>query len=83
MAGEVVREARIQIAKARADLAFALAQHDVAGGRPARAIPYLLDALSQSQDRQDVARVLVVAYLQTGQTALATQMRREYGIEES
>jgi hypothetical protein len=82
MAGDVVRQARLQIAKARADLAFVLAQHDVAAGRPARAIPYLLDALSDSQDRQDLARVLVVAYLQTGQTALAIQMRREYGIEE-
>jgi hypothetical protein len=82
MAGEVVRQARLQIAKARADLAFVLAQHDLAAGHPARAIPYLRDALSECQDRQDLARVLVVAYLQTGQTALATQMRREYGIEE-
>jgi hypothetical protein len=30
-----------------------------------------------------LARVLVVAYLQTGQTAAATQLRREYEIEES
>ncbi|MHB8589381.1 MAG: AfsR/SARP family transcriptional regulator [Candidatus Dormibacteraceae bacterium] len=82
MAGEVVRQARLQIAKARADLALVLAQHDVAAGHPARAIPYLRDALSDCQDRQDLARVLVVAYLHTGQTALATQMRREYGIEE-
>ncbi|MHB8614116.1 MAG: AfsR/SARP family transcriptional regulator [Candidatus Dormibacteraceae bacterium] len=82
MAGEVVSQARLQIAKARADLAFALAQHNLAAGHPARAIPYLRDALSDCQDRQDLARVLVVAYLQTGQTTLATQMRREYGIEE-
>lgn len=82
-AGQVVAEARARVAKARADLAFALAQHDVAAGRPVRAIPYLKDALSESQDRQDLARVLVVAYLQTGQTAIASQIRHEYGIEES
>jgi predicted Zn-dependent protease len=82
-AGQVVEEARAQVAGARADLALSLAQHDVAVGRPSRAIPYLKDALSRCPERQDLARVLVAAYLQTGQTAAATQLRREYEIEES
>lgn len=82
-AGQVVEEARAQVAGARADLALSLAQHDLAVGRPAGAIPYLKDALSRCPERQDLARVLVAAYLQTGQTATATQLRREYEIEES
>jgi hypothetical protein len=82
-AGQVVEEARSQVAAARADLAICLAKHDHAIGRPALAIPYLQDALSGSPQRQDLARVLVAAFLQTGQIAAATKARRDYEIEES
>ena len=82
-ASQIVEEARAQVSGARADLAHALGQYDIAAGRPGRAIPYLIDVLSACPHRQDLARALVAAYLQTGQPAAATQVRREYDLEEN
>jgi hypothetical protein len=82
-AAQVVEEARSAVAGARADLALALAQHDLALGRPGRSISYLTEALSACPQRQDLARALVAAYLQTGQPLSATNVRREHGLEEN
>jgi DNA-binding SARP family transcriptional activator len=83
-ASEIIRPARLSIAGARADLALAIAQHELAIGRAERAIPPLVTALETCPQRQDLARSLVGAYLQTGQIARARDARREYDlIEES
>jgi hypothetical protein len=75
-----VEEARSRIAGWRADLTAALARHLDAAGRPQASIVYLQSALAQSQDREDLARLLVAAYMQTGQTARAEEIRLEYGL---
>jgi hypothetical protein len=83
-AAGLVQSARLSIADARAVLVRALADHHIAAGRAEAAIPYLTTALEGSTDHQDLARLLVAAYLQTGQMSRARDARREYGlIEES
>jgi len=83
-AAEVVEHARVVIAGARADLALAVARYDIAAGHAQRAIVYMTQALKQAPQRQDLARALVAAYIQTGQVKLARDARREFDlIEES
>ena len=77
-AGQVVDEARSLITGWRADVTAALARHLEAAGRPRSSIVYLQSALSQCPQREDLARLLVAAYLQTGQTARAEEIRLEY-----
>ena len=81
-AAEVVEHARKLIAGARADLALAVARYDIAAGHAHRAIVYMTQALKQAPDRQDVARALVAAYIQTGQVKLARDARREFDLIE-
>jgi predicted Zn-dependent protease len=76
----LVESARAEIASWRSDLVHALAEYHQAAGRPQASIAYLESALTQSPHRQDLARLLVAAYLQTGQTARADQARREYDL---
>ncbi|HEX2682008.1 MAG TPA: tetratricopeptide repeat protein, partial [Candidatus Dormibacteraeota bacterium] len=59
-------------------LSAALARYLEAIGRPQGSIAYLRSALSQSPDREDLARLLLTAYMQTGQTARAEELRLEY-----
>jgi DNA-binding SARP family transcriptional activator len=75
---QVVEDARLQIAGWRADLTAALARHLEAAGRAQSSITYLQSALAQAPDREDVARLLVAAYMQTGQIARAEAVRLEY-----
>ena len=42
----------------------------------------MTQALKQAPDRQDVARALVAAYIQTGQVKLARDARREFDLIE-
>jgi hypothetical protein len=81
-AGEVVAEARAAIANLRAELASALAEYHDAAGHPEVAIPVLRSVLDASPQRQDVARLLVIAYLKTGQTALASEVRRNFDLKQ-
>jgi hypothetical protein len=81
-ASQVVEEARVVIAGCQADLTHALAVYNEAIGRPRATIVYLQAALAQSPERQDLARLLVAAYLQTGQTGPADQARREYDLTQ-
>lgn len=81
-AGDTVRSARLVLANVRADLTRAYAEHEVASGHGDRCISFLTAALERCPDRQDLARVLVAAYLQTGQTRLATKVRRDYDLFE-
>jgi DNA-binding SARP family transcriptional activator len=77
-AHQVVEEARSQIGEWQADLVAALARHLEAAGRTRPSIAYLQSALAQSPQREDLARLLVAAYMQTGQTARAEETRLEY-----
>jgi hypothetical protein len=81
-AAEVVEQARMMIAGARADLALAVGRYDIAAGHAQRAIVYMTQALKLSPQRQDLARALVAAYLQTGQVKLARDARREFDLIE-
>jgi Bacterial transcriptional activator domain len=79
---QVVEEARAAIAGWRSDLVRVLADYHEAAGRPQASIAYLQAALAECPQRQDLARLLVAAYLQTGQTARADQARREYDLTQ-
>jgi hypothetical protein len=81
-AGEVVAEARAAIANLRAELASALAEYHDAAGHPEAAIPALRAVLDALPQRQDLARLLVVAYLKTGQAALASEVRRNFDLKQ-
>jgi hypothetical protein len=81
-AGEVVTQARETIATWRGDLASSLAEYHDAAGHPEAAIPLLRPALDDLPHRQDLARLLVVAYLKTGQAALASEVRRNFDLKQ-
>ncbi len=80
-AGQVVADARLRLAEHRADLARALADYQDAIGHPEQSIPHLEDALDALQGRKDLAKRLAVAYLQTGQTKRASEVRRQFAEE--
>lgn len=81
-AGQIVSNARLAIAAQRAELIRVLAEYDDALGRPEAAIPYLQSALDASSDRQDLARLLVTAYLKTGQNSRASEVRRQFDLNK-
>jgi len=77
-AAGVVEEARLKVNGWRADLVVALARHFDAADRAQSSLAYLQSALTQSPEREDVARLLVATYMQTGQIARADELRRAY-----
>jgi DNA-binding SARP family transcriptional activator len=79
---QIVEEARGLIAGWRADLVLAVAAYNEAAGHPQASIAHLKSALAQCPQRQDLARLLVAAYLQTGQTARASEARLEYDLTQ-
>ena len=81
-AGAVVAAARELIANQRADLTHALTDYLDATGQVKEAIPHLKVALEFLPERQDLARLLVAAYLQTGQTARANELRSAYNLNQ-
>jgi DNA-binding SARP family transcriptional activator len=81
-AGDLVAQARELIANQRAELVRALAEYQEAIGHPEAAIAHLQATLEALPGRQDIARLLVVAYLRTGQTARASEVRRQYPITQ-
>jgi len=56
--------------------------HPSGNSEPSPADKTLTQALKQAPDRQDVARALVAAYIQTGQVKLARDARREFDLIE-
>ncbi len=78
-AGDTVRDARLQVAGWRAAVACAVADHRLARRQPELALQVLEPRLADAPQREDVGRRLISAYLQTGQTARAEQLRRELG----
>lgn len=82
-AGQLVEQVRVQLAASRAEIALALGEYFEALDKSDRAIPYLVEARRDCPDRQDVAKALVVAYLRTGQSVAATQVRHDADLKES
>jgi DNA-binding SARP family transcriptional activator len=81
-AGDLVAQARELISNQRAELVCALAEYQEAIGHPEAAIAHLQATHEALPGRQDIARLLVVAYLRTGQTARASEVRRQYPLTQ-
>ena len=79
--GDLVQELRRRTQSAQTDLCAALAANYLARLEPARAIPLLEQALESQPEREDLARLLRAAYLETGQLAKASTVQRSYALE--
>ena len=80
-AKEYVRSLREVAETARVDLMGALAANHLARQEPRRAIHLLEQALEHRPDREDLARKLRAAYLETGQVARAAELQRDHALE--
>lgn len=80
-AGDLVRQLRQRAETARIDLMGALAANHIARQEPGRAIPLLEQALERQPDREDLARKLRAAYLETGQMARAAELQRDHALD--
>lgn len=80
-AGDLVRQLRQRAETARIDLMGALAANHIARQEPGRAIPLLEQALERQPDREDLARKLRAAYLETGQLTRAADLQRDHALD--
>jgi DNA-binding SARP family transcriptional activator len=80
-AAEYVRVLRQAAETARVDLMGALAADHLARQEPRKAIPLLEQALERQSDREDLARKLRAAYLETGQMARAAELQRDHALD--
>jgi hypothetical protein len=80
-AGDLVRDLRQRAEAARVNLLGALAADYLARREPARAIQFLEQALERQPEREDLARKLREAYVETGQTGRAAEIQRTYALE--
>jgi DNA-binding SARP family transcriptional activator len=80
-AAEYVRALRGIAETARVELLGALAANHLARQEPSKAIPLLEQALERQPEREDLARKLRAAYLETGQHARATDLQRDHALD--
>jgi len=80
-AGDLVRQLRQRAETARIDLMGTLAANLIARQEPSRAIPLLEQALERQPDREDLARKLRAAYLETGQHARAAELQKDHALD--
>ena len=80
-AAEYVRALRQLAETATVDLMGALAANHMARQDPRKAIPLLEQALERQSDREDLARKLRAAYLETGQLARAAELQRDHALD--
>ncbi len=80
-AGDLVRQLRQRAETARIDLMGALAANHIARQEPGRAIPLLEQALERQPDREDLARRLRAAYLETGQHLRAIEIQKDHALD--
>ena len=80
-AGELVRDLRHKAEDARVSLLSALALNRLARREAGRAIPLLEQALERRPDREDLARSLRAAYLESGQPNRAAAIQRDYALD--
>ncbi len=81
-AGSLIDAIRQDALKWRGDLADALAEHYLAAGEAGRAADLLAPLLVLDPGREDIARHLLVAYIKTGQSARASELRRTYNLKQ-
>ena len=75
-AGDLVDEVRREVLRLRGDLALALAKRATAAADFSAVVRHLEPAALQDPDREDLAERLITAYVRTGQTPKANQLRR-------
>ena len=80
-AHEYVRAMRELAETARVDLMGALAANHMARQEPRKAISLLERALEHQPDREDLARKLRAAYLETGQHTRAADLQRDHALD--
>jgi len=80
-AGEYVRALRELAQTARVELMGALATNHIARQDPRKAIPLLEQALERQPEREDLARKLRAAYLETGQHARAAEIQKAHALD--
>jgi len=80
-AHEYVRSLRELAETARIDLMGALASNHMAPQEPQKAIPLLEQALERQPDREDLARKLLAAYLESGQPARAAELQKDHALD--
>lgn len=80
-AGVFVRALRVRAESARITLMGALAANHLARQQPGQAIPLLEQALERQPDRDDLARKLRMAYLQTDQLTRAAELQKTYDLD--
>ena len=80
-AREYVRALREVAETARVDLMGALAANHLARQEPRKAIQLLEGALEHQPEREDLARKLRAAYLETGQHARAAELQRSHALD--
>ena len=80
-AAEYVRTLREIAETARVDLMCALATNHMARQEPGKAIPLLEQALERQPDREDLARKLRAAYLETGQHTRAMELQKDHALD--
>ena len=78
---EYVRSLRELAETARIDLMSALASNQMARQQPRKAIPLLEQALERQPDREDLARKLLAAYLESGQPARAAELQKDHALD--
>ncbi len=81
-AGQLVAQVRVLVAGWRADLARALAEYHDANGHPEASIQHLEGVLQAQPARQDLARLLMAAYMQSGQTRRAAEVRQTFDLNQ-
>lgn len=80
-AAEYVRTLRQVADTARVDIMGALAANHVARQEPRKAIPLLEKALERQPQREDLARKLRAAYLETGQHLRAIEIQKDHSLD--
>jgi DNA-binding SARP family transcriptional activator len=80
-AAEYVRTLRQVADTARVDIMGALAANHLARQEPRRAIPLLEQALERQPQREDLARKLRAAYLETGQHLRAVEIQKDHALD--
>ena len=76
IAGQIVAEVRTQLHKLQGDAAVAVANVLLDRGRAADAVALLDPVMARSEDRDDVAKVLINALRESGQHTRAAEIRR-------
>lgn len=79
-AHEYVHALREVAQTARVDLMGALAANHMARQEPRKAIPLLERALEHQPEREDLARKLVAAYMETGQHSRAAELQSDHAL---